>query len=196
MPSQWGLGMVDNAGDGIDSDYQTTTDRIMFITGLKSMDLYFGGAWDFISTGPTATPGANATNAYSVYGGQPYNTCNLCNVNEWAAFAAHKTNADLQRLSLARGDVVFNGGIYTKFDRKISTWHRAPRLKPSTTTGASANGLEVRRAWAVTPDLWLQALWDKLRIEAEAAMIWGEVGNIPTASMPDVGNPITFANSA
>ena len=39
MPSQWGLGMVDNAGDGIDSDYQTTVDRIMFVTGIKSMDL-------------------------------------------------------------------------------------------------------------------------------------------------------------
>ena len=28
MPNQWGLGMVDNAGDGIDSDYQSTIDRI------------------------------------------------------------------------------------------------------------------------------------------------------------------------
>ena len=52
MPGQWGLGMVENAGDGIDSDYQTTLDRIMFVTGIKSLDLYFGGAWDFVSTGP------------------------------------------------------------------------------------------------------------------------------------------------
>jgi uncharacterized protein (TIGR04551 family) len=190
MPSQWGLGMVDNAGDGIDSDYQTTTDRIMFISGLKSMDLYFGGAWDFISTGPTATPGANATNAYSVYGGQPYNTCNLCNVNEWAAFAAHKTNADLQRLSLARGDVVFNGGIYTKFrSQDLDVASSTTPQSIDYATGTTANGLEVRRAWAVTPDLWLQILWDKLRIEAEAAMIWGEIGNIPGLNA-DVGNPI------
>jgi uncharacterized protein (TIGR04551 family) len=185
MPSQWGLGMVDNAGDGIDSDYQTTTDRIMFITGLKSMDLYFGGAWDFISTGPTATPGANATNAYSVYGGQPYNTCNLCNVNEWAAFAAHKTNAEMQRLALARGDVVINGGIYGKFrsqDLDVASAGVPGGTTPQTidySTSATANGLEVRRAWAVTPDLWVQLLWDKLRVEAEAAMIWGQIGNIP-----------------
>ena len=52
MPNHWGLGMVANAGDGIDSDYQTTIDRIMFVTGIKSLDLYFGGAWDFVSTGP------------------------------------------------------------------------------------------------------------------------------------------------
>jgi uncharacterized protein (TIGR04551 family) len=191
MPSNWGLGMVDNAGDGIDSDYQTTTDRIMFITGLKSMDLYFGGAWDFISTGPTATPGSNSTNAYSVYGGQPYNTCNLCNVNEWAAFAAHKTNPDMQRLSLARGNVVVNGGVYAKFrsqDLDVAAG-TTPQTIDYTSTTANANGLEVRRAWAVTPDLWVQILWDKLRIEAEAAMIWGEIGNLPGLNA-DVGNPV------
>jgi uncharacterized protein (TIGR04551 family) len=195
MPSQWGLGMVDNAGDGIDSDYQTTTDRIMFISGLKSMDLYVGGAWDFISTGPTATPGSNETNsssanAYSVYGGQPYNTCNLCNVNEWAAFVAHKTNAETQRLALARGDVVLNGGVYTKFrsqDLDVAAGTTPQSIDYS--TSATANGLEVRRAWAVTPDLWVQILWDKLRIEAEAAMIWGQIGNIPGLNS-DVGNPV------
>ncbi|HSY21245.1 MAG TPA: hypothetical protein VK841_03975, partial [Polyangiaceae bacterium] len=115
MPSHWGLGMVDNAGDGIDSDYQTTVDRIMFVTGIKSMDLYFGGMWDFVSTGPTTTPGAATSPAFNVYGGQPYNNCNLCNVNEWAAFVAHRTNPELQKLELARGDVVINGGLYTKF---------------------------------------------------------------------------------
>jgi uncharacterized protein (TIGR04551 family) len=191
MPSQWGLGMVDNAGDGIDSDYQTTTDRIMFVTGLKSMDLYFGGAWDFISTGPTATPGSNASNAYSVYGGQPYNTCNLCNVNEWAAFAAHKTNPDLQRLSLAHGDLVVNGGVYTKFrsqDLDVAAG-TTPQSIDYSTSASTPNGLEVRRAWAVTPDIWVQALWNKLRFEVEAAMIWGEIGNIPNLNT-DVGNPV------
>ena len=36
--------------------------------GRKSLDLYFGGSWNFVSTGPTnSTP-------YDIYGGQPYNT--------------------------------------------------------------------------------------------------------------------------
>ena len=47
MPSHWGLGMVANSGDGYDSDCQTTADRIMFVTGIKSIDLYFAGTWDF-----------------------------------------------------------------------------------------------------------------------------------------------------
>jgi len=100
MPNHWGLGMVYNSGDCLDCDYQTNTDRIMFVSGLKSLDLYFGGSWNFLSTGPTtATP-------YDVYGGQPYNVANLANVGQWDLFAARKTNPELQRLKLARGDIV------------------------------------------------------------------------------------------
>jgi uncharacterized protein (TIGR04551 family) len=177
MPGQWGLGMVENAGDGIDSDYQTTLDRIMFITGLKSLDLYFGGAWDFPASGPsTAT-------AYSIYGGEPYNNCNLCNVNEWAVFVAHRTNPEIQRLTLAHGDVVVNGGLYAKFRSQTLDVESYPDAQTPLTIDTSGqtpnNNLEDRQAWAFTPDLWLQTLWGKFRFEAEAAMIWGEIGNLP-----------------
>jgi len=182
MPSQWGLGMVDNAGDGIDSDYQTTVDRIMFVSGIKSLDLYFGGAWDFIATGPTALPGATTGPIWDVYGGQPYDTCNLCNVYEWAAWIARRTNPDLQRLSLARGDLVLNGGLYTKFRKQyidINSTNNSTPETLNTSTNATSADFEPRQAWAVTPDLWVQLLWRKLRVEAEAAMIWGEIGYLP-----------------
>ena len=190
MPGQWGLGMVENAGDGLDSDYQTTLDRIMFISGIKSMDLYFGGAWDFVATGPsTAT-------AYSIYGGEPYNDCNLCNVNEWALFAAHRTSPDLQRLQLAHGDVVVNGGVYTKFRSQTLDVESYPNaqtpltINTTDTGGAPANNnLEDRQAWAVTPDLWVQTLWNKFRFEAEAAFIYGEIGNLPPTQVQNPNSP-------
>ncbi len=107
MPSQWGLGILANSGDNIDADYQSNVDRVMFVTGIKSLDLYFAGIWDFVNSGPTnASPN-------DVYGGQPVNTCNLCNVNQWGLVAAHRTNPELQKLKIARGDVVVNGGVYT-----------------------------------------------------------------------------------
>ena len=57
--------MFVNSGDTIDSDWQSTSDRIMFVTGIKPLDLYFGGLWDFPNSGPTnASP-------YDVYGGSP-----------------------------------------------------------------------------------------------------------------------------
>jgi uncharacterized protein (TIGR04551 family) len=182
MPGHWGLGILENSGDGLDSDYQTTLDRIMFVTGIKSMDLFFGGAWDFVSTGPTNTT------AYNLYGGQPYNVCNLCNVNEWAAFIAHRTNPEMQRLQLARGDLVVNGGIYTKYrnqdlDVQTAGTGLLPQTPQSLDVGLANNGLESRQAWSITPDLWVQALWRKLRVEAEAVMFYGAIGNIQSTGL-------------
>jgi uncharacterized protein (TIGR04551 family) len=168
MPSHWGLGMLVNSGDCIDCDYQTNADRIMFVSGIKSMDLYFGGMWDFVSTGNTNS------SPYDVYGGQPYNTANLTNVDEWAAFIARRTNPDLQRLKLARNEAVFNGGVYTVYRKQLLDV--APSVNPITVdTTQPNNGLERRGAEAVIPDVWIQFLWNKLRLEAEAASIWGSI---------------------
>jgi uncharacterized protein (TIGR04551 family) len=178
MPGHWGLGMVENSGDGIDSDYHTTLDRIMFVTGIKSIDLYLGGAWDFVSTGPTSA------NAYTITGGQPYNTCNLCNVNEWAAFIAHRTNPQMERLALARGDVAINGGLYTVF-RSQYIDVPAGQTPQTTDLSPSTSPLEPRQAWMLVPDVWIQVLWRKLRVEAEAATIQGQIGFI--GNSPGVG---------
>jgi uncharacterized protein (TIGR04551 family) len=178
MPDHWGLGMVHNAGDGIDSDWQSTTDRIMFVSGLRSMDLYFGGSWDFVSTGPTsATP-------YSVYGGQPFDTSQYSNVAQYSVFVARRANPDLQRLQLARGDFVVNGGIYGQYR---SQWldvasPNIPQTVDPNATNVTNNGQEARQAWVVTPDAWVQVLWQKLRIEAEFAGAIGQIGGSPQST--------------
>jgi uncharacterized protein (TIGR04551 family) len=194
MPDHWGLGMVANAGDGVDSDYQTTLDRIQFVSGLKAIDLYFGASWDFVSTGPT-----NA-NPFDVYGGQPYNTCNLCNVNEWTAFIARRTNPEIQKLQLARGDLVLNGGLYALYrsqylDVKSGVIPQTEQPDQSTGSGTMSastnNGLEPRRAWSITPDLWFQALWNKLRFEVEAVTVQGQIGWVHSGSTPEnINTPV------
>ncbi len=174
MPSQWGLGILANSGDHIDADYATNVDRIMFVTGIKSLDLYFAGMWDFVNSGPTnASPN-------DVYGGQPVNTCNLCNVNEWGAVIAHRTNPELQKLKMARGDIVINGGLFTilrsqYLDVKDPS---SPLTIPQDATSNQTNLIR-RNAWAVIPDLWLQILYKKFRLEAEGVAILGEIGTIP-----------------
>lgn len=175
MPSHWGLGMLVNSGDCLDCDYQTNADRLMFVSGIKSMDLYFGGMWDFVSTGPTnASP-------YDVYGGQPYNTANLANVDEWAAFVARRTNPDLQRLKLARSEAVLNGGLYTVYRKQLIDVQAGENPLTVDTTLPN-NGFERRGAQAVIPDVWIQLLWNKLRIEAEAASIWGSIESSPAGA--------------
>jgi uncharacterized protein (TIGR04551 family) len=168
--------MLVNSGDGIDHDYQSNADRIMFVSGIKSMDLYFGGAWDFVSTGATnASP-------YDLYGGQPYNTSNLSNVNQWVAFIAHRTNPELQRLKLARNELVLNGGLYTVYRTQLVDV--AAGQNPNTIDTASTvnNGFERRGAEALIPDAWVQLLYNKLRMEAELSTIWGSVENSPASA--------------
>ena len=188
MPDQFGLGMVHNSGDGIDSDYQSTVDRIMFTTGLKSLDLYLAGTWDFVSSGATnASP-------YSVYGGELYNTANLTNVNQWSVILVRKKNPEMTRLALARNELVVNGGIYVSYrsqDLDVMSQTNGASGNPyssdfvnaqNTINNNNNNDLERRGAYEYTPDLWLQVLYQKFRFEAELASYFGAIENSPPNS--------------
>src|SRR5262249_38433553 len=155
---------------GLDSDYQTTVDRIMFVSGIKPLDLYFGGSWDFVGTGPTSA------NAYDVYGGQPYNLANNTNGGEWMLFVARRMNPDLQRLALSRGDLVINGGLQAVYRAQlldVAAGQTAQTLDTAANANLQNNGLERRGMYAFTPDPWIQVLWKKFRFEAEFAAVWG-----------------------
>jgi uncharacterized protein (TIGR04551 family) len=121
-----------------------------------------------------------------VYGGQPTNTCNLCNVNEYVAFAARRMNPDLQRLSLARGELVVNGGTYWVYRSQLLdvSATQTPYTFPGDDGSTTNRGLERRGAWAVIPDFWVQVLWRKLRIEAELASIYGSIEQLPSTADP------------
>ena len=183
MPNHWGLGMFVNAGDGIDSDWQSTSDRIMFVTGIKPLDLYFGGMWDFPSSGPT-----NAS-AFDVYGGSPVNTCNMCNVGQWGAVIVRRTDPDKQKLQLARGDLFINGGVFSVLRSQfLDVKPGQTPLTTLTATNATDNNLERRSGWAFIPDFWLQAMYRKFRFEAEFVTIQGAIGNSPLGT--DINNPV------
>ncbi len=173
MPGHWGLGMVANSGDGYDSDWQTTADRIMFVTGVKSLDLYFAGMWDFANEGV-----ASAT--FSQQQGQPYDLGQLDDVNQFGLVAVRRRDPELQRLDLAHGLPVFNGGAYFIYRNQVLANDQGGSASNPTgnpmiggTSGNATQGLSRRGASAVIPDLWLQFLYKKFRFEAEGAMIYG-----------------------
>ncbi len=186
MPLHWGLGILANSGDGLDDDWMTNSDRIMFVSGVKSWDLYFGGSWDFVSTGPTSA------SPYDIYGGQPYNTANLTNADQWSAFVARRMNPELQKLALARGEVVVNGGLFAIYRKQlldVKGGENPVSFDFEGERGAdSNNGLIRRGAKAFIPDAWIQVRWKKLRVEAELAHIRGSLEN--TGQVNDVGNPV------
>jgi len=187
MPHHWGLGMLVNSGDGIDHDYQSNIDRIMVVSGVRSMDLFVGGSWDFVASGPTSA------SPYDIAGGQPRNVANQTNVDQWSAFIAKRTNPEITRLKLARNEVVVNAGLYTMYRRQLldvragSTPYTLDAAAAAGTPAAN-NGLERRGAEMLTPDLWFQVLWNKLRVEAEVATIWGSIENSPARAQ--VNDPI------
>jgi uncharacterized protein (TIGR04551 family) len=185
MPSQWGLGILENSGDTYDSDWQTTIDRIMFTTGIKNLDLYFSGTWDF------PNEGATSATVESLTGGQPYDLAQLDDVNQYTAMIARRRNPEMAKLDLAHGDVVLNGGAYFQY--------RDQYLSPATADGVTgtdlgnqgfavnndvlANNKGLRRGMHLyIPDLWLQLLYKKFRFEAEGTLVAGSLINSTSQS--------------
>ncbi len=101
QPNQWGLGMVHNAGDGYDSDWQSTVDRILIATSIKSLDLHIAGMWDFPSEG------AIGSRVYEMQG-QPYDLRRF--VDPSAVFIARKSKDGRELKALERPGL-WNGGM-------------------------------------------------------------------------------------
>jgi len=175
MPSHWGLGILANAGDGPDDDYQSTADRIMFVTGIKSLDLYFAGAWDFANEGPTSE-------SLNRPQGQPYDLGQLDDVDQYVLVLVRRKNPELTKLALAQGDLVLNGGAYVVYRHQVLANDTSGQCNSGAATlgctqGDFANGYVRRGASAWIPDLWVQLLYKKFRFELEAVTIQGSIEN-------------------
>lgn len=185
MPSQWGLGMLANDGNGYDSDNGSTADRLLFVTGIKPWDLYFGAFWDFANEGSTSASGNNQQ-------GQAYDLAQGDDVDQWGLIVVRRRNPDLQRLELARGDVVLNGGLYAVYRaQNLANDSASESAALGSNAAALSTGYVRRGAEAVIPDFWFQLLYEKFRFEAEAALIWGSMENTErTAGTSNYDNPL------
>ena len=182
MPNHWGLGILNNAGDGYDDNYQSTIDRIQFTTGIKPLDLYVTGSWDFINEGATS-------DNLGIPQGQPYDATQLDDVTQYTLSVAHRKSRELTRLALAKGDLVINGGVQVQYRSQLladdfsgsaaTCATGAAALGCAASDPANVNGLQFTRRGASswTPDLWLQMLYKKFRFEMEAVTIQGKLDN-------------------
>ena len=176
MGNHWGLGILANGGTGIDSDFQTDVDRIMAITRL--VGFYFFGAWDFAGEGYIYDDPARMR--------VPFDQSRLDDVDQFTFGVARRSSPEEQRAALARGDVVLNGGIYLQYrTQNLTTEGTADPLSG----GARAPTYFRRGFESYTPDIWVQFLWERLRLEAEAVMVIGTIDNIRTDGFGDDGTP-------
>ncbi len=184
MPDHWGLGMLYNAGDDLDGDYQSTADRIAFTTGLPSWSVYLGGAWDFQDEGATSA-------GFTPPGGQPYDLSQRDDVSRMNLTLYRRMDPQLEGLALRKGKVVVNGGVYVSYrwqrlandysgnDARCGSGANALGCEP----GEAAAGL-VRRGMKVwTPDVYAELKYKKFAAAVEVVTHQGTFESLET--LPD-----------
>jgi len=183
MGDHWGLGILANAGRGIDSDYQTDVDRVMLLTRLAGITIF--GAWDFAAEGLLYQEPADL-------GGLAFDRSRLDDTDQFVVGAAWRQTEEEQRETLQRGDAVFNvGGRFVYRSQSLSS---GGTTNPFGLCVVCANEEEIdgrrigeptfvrRGADIFVPDLWMQFLFEDLRLEVEAVMVFGTIQNLSNNS--------------
>lgn len=164
MGNHWGLGILANGGTGLDSDYQSDVDRIMAITRL--VGFYFFGAWDFASEGYIYENPLD----YRV----PFDAVRNDDVDQFTFGIARRSTPEEQEAALQRGDFVLNAGAFFVYRTQNLTSEGTP-----SPLDWNASPTLFRRGFEVfVPDLWVQFLYENLRLEAEAVMLIGTIDNL------------------
>ncbi len=177
MPNHWGLGMLYNSGDGYDDDAQSTVDRLMVASGVKLLDLVIAGMWDF--------PNEGALYRAPYTGSEVYDRGQLDDVSQYGLIVMRSKSPELTKLELSRGNLVLNTGLYLTYRDQLLANDQAGTAGanvPGASALTLANGGYSRRGASMwVPDVWLQLLYKKLRVEAEIAAVLGSVESTTTA---------------
>jgi len=168
MGADWGLGILDNGGDrnGIDSDFSSDVDRVMAISNLAGyylMAAYDWGAQGYVSPG-SATPS-----------GVPVDRAQKDDLDVITLAAAHRLEPEIQQSALQRGDAVFNYGAYFVWRNQFLKYNSDYQPQQIAQGANDPHEFSRLNQKQYIPDLWLQFLWEGLRIELEAAFVAGSL---------------------
>ena len=174
MPGHWGLGMVENSGDGIDSDYQTTLDRIMFVTRhqvdgpvlRRRLGLPLDRADERERLRRLRRPAVQRLQPLQRQrvGGVRRAPDRTRRSSGSSSRAATSSSTGASTRSFARNTSTSSGDDVACTDAAVVD---VDQRSNGTTASSRA------RPGRSRPDLWVQTLWRKLRFEAEAATIHG-----------------------
>lgn len=174
MGDHWGLGMLHNAGNGLNDDFGDSVDRLMF--AAKINDWLIAPAFDFPNEG---TSGKDAS-------GRPFDVSQLDDAYQLVGIVAYKHDKEEQLAMLKRGDWLINTGLYFTYRWQVLSFEE------DTQTGD--DHFYRRDMWAITPDFWFQFLYDTFHFELEFALRYGEIGNPDRDLLNfDEAQPLTLA---
>ncbi len=162
----WGTGFFINAGNGLDQDRSDAADRITFATSLAGHVWLL--AFEWTATGPTSE------NVFPA--DQPFNLERQDDVRTFAfGFARYHTPAGVRRRVHA-GVASVNYGLIAAYRRqKLDVpGYYAPGGMESI---YGPESYVTRDAHTVSTDLWFRLVYKTFRLELEAAVIWGRIGD-------------------
>ncbi|WP_243338500.1 TIGR04551 family protein [Anaeromyxobacter soli] len=175
MPSEWGLGLLTNAGGGVDEDYGDTVDRIQFALPPVQTPI---GALTLVPILDFETEGALRPDPRFGAGvGQPFDADSSDDARTWAVKAARVDTDDEIRRKLDRNESSFNFGAYYNYRTQrdsIPAWAQdgfGAELDPSSSLAVGR-----RRSYGHVLDLWVRVLTQRWRVEAEAVGVYGHIG--------------------
>jgi uncharacterized protein (TIGR04551 family) len=172
MPAGWGLGILQNPGSGLDDDYGDTVDRIQI--ALHQLPTPIG----MLTVVPSLDFDSEGAQRFDPLGGRPIDADNADDARSWGLKLARLDTEDEVRRKLEKGESSFNYGAFYQY--KAQVWTFPDWVATGDTTSTSS---VKRNAYAHVLDLWTRWLKGPFRIEAEAAGIYGHVGNANAANV-------------
>lgn len=175
MPSAWGLGILSHAGQGLDSDFGDTVDRIQF--ALPPVETPLGNLTivpmiDFDSEGVL-----NTDPRFGAASGQPFDAESGDDARTYALKLARLDTEDEIRRKQEAGGASLNYGLYYNYRTQRWTY---PAWTQQGLAGdySDATGVKVKRgAYAHVFDFWTRWLSSKWRVEGEVVGVYGQVAN-------------------
>ncbi len=162
----WGTGFFINAGNDLDADRSDSADRAVFATSLAGHLWMLAFEWS--ASGPTS--------AGLWPDDQPFDRDPRDNVRTWAfGFARFHSDAGVRRRVRAGVPSVNYGLLASYRTQKIDVpgYYAPDGLHGSYGPSAVVN----RGLQTVSADLWFRVVHRSFRLELEAAVIWGRIGD-------------------
>jgi uncharacterized protein (TIGR04551 family) len=189
MPSEWGLGILANAGGGIESDLGDTVDRILFAIAPVSTPigkLAFVPMLDFDAEGVLRYDQATGTPS------QPIDLSQTDDARTWSLKIARIDTEDEIRRKLERNEASLNFGAYYAYRTQkwwSPYWYQAPDA--TNDPYLTANWVDQNTNMNYV-DVWFRYRTGRLRIELEGTGVFGDIGN-PSTQTTDLGAALSDA---
>lgn len=187
MPQHFGLGLLANDGNKLNNNYGDNSDQVIFGTRIAGHVIAPG--YSFSSSGPFGRGGGAGAGGDANQGffaneqGQRYNLDPRDDVHSVLLVIAKKDKEEDITEQLRQGNVLFNYGLFGVYRTQaydIPDYYVAGT--PGGANGPAPGQYVTRNANAGIGSLWGRFQWDKLKIEAEAVGIIGQIDGTAVSS--------------